>query len=343
MSEEHTHTGIAFENERTSLAQRYSEAPPALAPEPRAAFLVAHDRLSALAEAARGPALAVVAIDARARVVDASLVPDRSALVIGRHTYCGLRLPRARVALRQMAVLARQEDGKMHAHVWDLRTEQPFTIEDGGQVSAVVADGPLYLAVDEYAMWVVPVDLVKRLPGRASDAWDALPKRSLSDRRYPGEPPPMDERTGPARPAMTGSGAAPARTALDEITHVTTQPAPVLVGDDPGAGLGWGSLTLSSGNEQITYAVSADRLARGILVGRYERCGLRIGPLGRVSRVHVLVVRIGDEVWAIDAASSNGVRRGSKEVSAVVLGSPDQVVLADVLTVGWRKTLFPDA
>ncbi len=337
MNEEHTHSGIVFENEATTMGL----AEPSGAAEPRPAFLVAFDRLSGLAEAARGPALAVVAVDSRARVVDASLVPDRGALIIGRHTYCGLRLTRGTVALRQVALLARLEGGKMHAHVWDLRTEQPFSIEDGGQVSAVVADGPLYLAIDEYALWIVPVSLLARLPRRAADAWEALPPRRLADRRSANEAPPLNEWTSPARPSAPAPS--PRSMIFDEPTHVTTCPPPVLLGDDAGIGLGWGSLGLDSGSEQVTYMVSAERLERGILIGRYERCGLRIGQLGRVSRVHVLVVRIGDEIWAIDAASSNGVRRSGKDVTAVVLGSFDQLLLAGILTVTWRRTKFPDA
>jgi hypothetical protein len=325
-----TFTG-EISNEKTSIA---SLGPPAAPLGPRPSFLAAFDRLCALAEAAAGPALAVAAVDTRARVVDASLVPDRGALIIGRHTSCGLRLEHDAVALRQIAILARAEGESLRAHVWDLNTGAPFSTENAERVSALVADGPVYVATGEYALWIVPVALLQRLPDRAKEAWDSLPPRRTLDRRDADSPPPAWEWTAPV----------PERGKLvDEVTHVTMCAAPLLLGDGAEPEVGWGCVRLQSGSEKVRRQISAERLERGVLVGRYARCGLTIGGLDRVSRVHLLLVRIGEEVWAIDTASTHGTERRGQRISAVVLEPRDDLLLADILSFGWTREEHPEA
>lgn len=334
MRDQNTFAGRRQENDRTICI--LDTAPPVAEPlAPRQAFLAAHERLVNLAGAAKGPAVAVVAVDSRARVVDASFVPDRSALVIGRHTECGLRLPGGAVSLRHIALLARRDGDRMHIHFWDLNTEQPFSTEDGTTTSALVADGPVYLAIAEYALWVVPTAALAALPERAKDAWDALPPRHVLDRRSPQKP--LPSRRWPA-PEL----AAPSRP-VDHLTTLTVCAPALLLQEDEQPEIGWGVLRLASGTQKARHPVSAERLERGVLLGRYDRCGLTIAGLDAVSRVHLLVVRIGDEVWAIDTASTNGVQRRGQHISAIVLDARDELHLAKSLSVTWTRDIHPDA
>jgi hypothetical protein len=333
MKNDNTFAGGLHENEGTiCLLATAPPVPPPLAA--RQAFLAAHERLRNLAEIAQGPALAVAAVDSRARVVDACLVADRTALVIGRHTECGLRLPNGAVALRQAALLARHDGDRMQVHAWDLNTEQPFTTEDDATTSALVSDGPVYLAIAEYALWILSTQLLLALPERAKGAWEALPPRRFLDRRSPGEP-------LPARPWAAARSTS--HQILEDITHVTMSAPPLLLHQDEEPEIGWGVLRLASGRQKARHPISAERLERGILLGRYERCGLTIGGLDSVSRVHLLVVRIGAEVWAIDTASTNGVQRRGQPVSAVVLDPQDELLLARSLTVTWTQEIHPQA
>ncbi|MBS2031758.1 MAG: FHA domain-containing protein [Deltaproteobacteria bacterium] len=57
-------------------------------------------------------------------------------------------------------------------------------------------------------------------------------------------------------------------------------------------------------------------LSEGILVGRYARCNLSSRGLGRMSRVHALLVVRDGELWALDLASTNGITVGGREVQA---------------------------
>ncbi len=339
MKDENTFTGRIHDNEKTICV--FETAPPVASPlGPRPAFLAARERLGDLAEAATGPALAVAAVDSRARVVATCLVPDRTALVIGRHTECGLRLPNAAVALRQMALLARHDGERMAVHLWDLNTEQPFSTEDGATTSALVSDGPVCVSISEYTLWIIPARTLAALPAAAKDAWEALPLRHFLDRRAPTKSQPPER--WPSPPAAKPTRAPPGRM-MEDITHVTVHAAPLLLHEDEEPEIGWGVLRLASGRQKARHLVSAERLERGLLLGRYERCGLTIGGLDSVSRVHLLVVRIGDEVWAIDTASTNGVRRRGQAVSAVVLDAQDELELARSLSVTWTREIHPDA
>lgn len=332
MKNQNTSAGRLHDNDRTICG--LVTAPALASPlAPRQAFLAAHERLVNVAEAAGGPALAVAAVDSRARVVDACFVADRAALVIGRHTECGVRLPNAAVALRQIALLARHDGDRMQVHAWDLNTELPFSTEDGATTSALVSDGAVYLAAAEYALWVVPAQVLQGLPDRAKDAWEALPPRHFLDRRAPEAPP----------PARSWAASRATQYPIDDITHVTMSAPPLLLHQDQEPEIGWGVLRLASGRQKARHPVSAERLERGVLLGRYERCGLTIAGLDSVSRVHLLVVRIGDEVWAIDTASTNGVKRRGQRISAVVLDAQDDLVLADSLSVTWTREIHPEA
>jgi pSer/pThr/pTyr-binding forkhead associated (FHA) protein len=62
-----------------------------------------------------------------------------------------------------------------------------------------------------------------------------------------------------------------------------------------------------------------------------------------VSRVHLLLVRIDEELWAIDTASSNGVRRAGARVAAEVLADDDALDIAESVVIRWRRTKLAQA
>jgi hypothetical protein len=112
-------------------------------------------------------------------------------------------------------------------------------------------------------------------------------------------------------------------------------------GDEPE--VGWGTLRLAHQDYREKRAVSAEALEQGVLVGRYQRCGLRVGGPDCVSRVHLLLVRIGAELWAIDTASTHGVRRNERALDAGVLGDVDSLSLPGAVTLEWKRQIHPSA
>jgi hypothetical protein len=319
---EGTWAGGRHENTFTRLPDVARSAPLSA----RASFLVAYERLGLLARAADGPTVAVAAVDARARVTASLSLPDGGALVIGRHTRCGLQLVSESVSLRHVVALARFEGGRPMLRVWDLRTGVPFLTEDQQPAAAVLCDGPLYLAIDDHAVWFLPSGA--GLPRDPEEAWAALPARTFLDRRAP----------GPRLAPLPRAAALP-----DEMTSVTRLGPPLLIGEGDEPEVGWGELRLASGRQKERRVVSAERLEQGLLLGRYERCGLVIATTDRISRVHLMLVRIGAEVWAIDTGSTNGVSREGVAFVAGPLRDVDRLTLADLVTLDWRRTVHPDA
>jgi hypothetical protein len=303
---------------------------------PREAFLIAYDRIVTLAEAAPEDAFVIAAVDAHGRVHDALFIADRTALVIGRHTQCRLRLAAAPISLRHVALLARSEEGRPRVHLWDLNTAHPFTTEDGSKNQAVIAEGAVYVAIDEYALWIIPAAMARSWPERAKDAWAALPPRSFADQRVQAAAT-GPEAAAPEPPKPLHVRMPSAQLPSEDITHVTMVHAPLLLGGGDEPEVGWGTLRFAFGHQKQRRRVSAECLERGILIGRYDRCGLSFDGLSELSRVHLLLVRIGDEVWAIDTASTHGVRRGQGKIPAVVLSDQDALTLANVLEIDWHR------
>jgi hypothetical protein len=303
---------------------------------PREAFLVAYERLSLLGQIASEPGFVVAAVDPSARVTASLLLHDRRALILGRHTQCGLRIDDDTVALRQVAALVRCEGARPVIHLRDLGTSLPFHTEDGAASAGVIADGPLYIAMGSVAVWFLPCPLANA-PGRADEAWSALAPRTFLDRLAP---------EAGVRPAPAPSPGLPprARGLRGENTTVTRVTAPLLLGDDDDAEIAWGTLKLDSGSRRARRAVSAERLEQGILLGRYGRCSLLIEtPDNTVSRVHALLLRLGMEVWIIDTASTNGVKRGDDDVRADVLRDADTLTLGREVTLVWERIQHAEA
>lgn len=319
------------------VGPRAPEGPRREAPlGPREAFLVAYERLTLLAQIASGPAFAVAAVDTSARVTSSLLLLDRRALIVGRHTQCGLRVEDDTVALRQVAALVCCEGGRPVVHLLDLGTSVPFITEDGLASAGVIADGPLYIAMGSVAVWFLPCPRA-RAPLRADEAWNALAPRTFLDRRAPADgarPAPVAAPSPPPRP----------RGLHRESTTVTRVTAPLLLGEDDDQEIAWGTLKLDSGARRVRRAVSAERLEQGILLGRYGRCSLLIeSPENTVSRVHALLIRLGMDVWIIDTASTNGVKRGDDEVHAEVLRDADTLTLGREVTLEWQRIQHAEA
>ena len=327
---EHTraHGGSGM-NERTSVGgMRDLELLRSRPLQAREAFIAAYDRLRELARIARRPAVLVAAVDGRARVVEAVLVESGHSLIIGRHTLCGLWLPSEAISLRQLVAYARSESpgAAPVIRLWDLNTERPFLTEDGQPQAAVMAEGTLYAAVGPYALLFVPTSGPSGAPWptRAELAWRALPPRQFLDRRMPEAIRRQHSR------CLRPDG-------QEYKTNITGLGPLLLLGEDERPEDVWGELRLERGPRMETHRISRERLEQGVLLGRYERCGIPLAELDQISRVHLLLVRMGEEVLAIDTASTNGTWRGRTEIETTVLGERDSLSLGASLRLHWHR------
>jgi hypothetical protein len=307
---------------------------------PRESFLIAYDRLADLAASARAPALAIGAVSGRSRVVASQLLPVGNAVTIGRHTRCGLKLSSSRISLRHIVALAvAGGPGKLPTlRLWDLNTGKPFRTEGGQENGAIAAEGATYISIGQYAIWFLPCGPGRAWPLRAIDGWASLPARTFVDRRAPLPP---SKRAGvPGLPRHKPMSDPPGV----ERTWITSLAPPLLLGEDDAPEIAWGTIRLQCGHDKARRRVSAERLEQGILVGRYERCGLSLGERDvNVSRVHLLLVRIGGDIWAIDTGSTNGVRRKGAPLDAAVLADDDRLEFGTRMVLDWNKISHPSA
>jgi hypothetical protein len=326
MSENSGVQGSWAENDRTRVRLPRARRGPLAASK---AFGAAYDALRELALEAEGPAVLGVAVDGEGRVVEAVSVEPGHALIIGRHTGCGLRLPEDTIALRQLALYAQSgaSGAAPDIRLWDLNTDQLFLTEDGEPNAAVIAQGLLSVSVGPYTLLFLPIrgPGAPSWPERAEDAWDALPPRYFVDQRAPSA-----DRARHSRSLR--------RDGEEYHTRITRVGPLMLLSGHERPEDAWGALRLVSAERTEEHHVSLSRLEQGVLLGRYERCGIMLAAGTDLSRVHLLLVRTGGEVLAIDTASTNGTWRGPVEVHTTALEASDSLELgSNTLLLHWRR------
>jgi hypothetical protein len=206
----------------------------------------------------------------------------------------------------------------------DLHTGLGFVLPDGSRHTSIFAEGPIAVAIGEYALVALPTESKgDELPGEMpapvvdmpSAVRDQLEKLAVA----------MSPYRVNARPA-------------NRTSRITLMPSPVMVGEalPPSLGRlangGRYALTLVRGPRSATVMVTDEDLARGVVIGRSEKCHaemLRRITSENTSRVHVLVLRDGPIVHAYDLASTQGTYVGNMPVRRVVL-----VDAATTMTLG---------
>ena len=223
--------------------------------------------------------------------------------VVGRHTQCGVVLPDDPfVALRHVLVRSLAlPAGGLAVRIFDLHTGAGFVLADGTRHSSIFAEGPVVVAIGEYALV-------------------ALPTESKGDELPVEMPAPVIDTTPHARAQLEALAAAmsPYRMnarPLNRHSRITLMPRLVMVGEPMPPNLqrlttgGHYALTLTRGPRSATVTLSDEDLAGGVIIGRSEKChseALRRVTDLNTSRTHQLVLREGDSVWAYDIASTHG-------------------------------------
>jgi hypothetical protein len=236
--------------------------------------------------------------------------------VVGRHTQCGIVLPEDPfVALRQLLVRSiALPSGGLALRVLDLHTGAGFVLPDGSRRSSIFAEGPIALAVGEYALVALPTET----------KGDELPAEM---------PPPVVDTPAAVREQLKVLALAmsPYRAnarPTNGVSRVTLMPLPVMVGEPPPqtvARLAHGggyALTLTRSGRSATVSLSEEELARGVIIGRSEKCHsetLRRITNENTSRVHVLVLQEGAVTYAYDLASTQGTYLNRAPVRRVAL------------------------
>lgn len=253
------------------------------------------------------------------------------ATVVGRHSMCGLVMPRDRteISLRHMVFLVRASShSEVRVRAIDLHTKTAFGDEDGRVLQAVMAEGPMFLSVGGVHLVVVPTEGELPVPTTGEEAYACLPERVFFDERH-GTSGHIERRAD-----------APLQGIPEGATLVRSKQGPLaaageLCKDDetPRA-----SLTVRADAGPVRRAVGDTALERGVLFGRYQRCdvGTTIDEESRLSRVHLMLIRDGDDVVAVDTSSTNGTYLEGRSVAVLRLEDGHVLDLAGELEVAWH-------
>lgn len=248
------------------------------------------------------------------------------AAIIGRHSRATLALPRdhASAALRHLALLVRTERDRPVARLLDLQTEIGFADPLGRRLEAVRTDGPTFLSAGGAVLILFPTGSSARLADDPEVAWKHVPPRrwleSRCGRRTPEEPPRLGAGPGGETLIRAEDGPRGARSRLCREEEI-----PVALA------------TVASGADETHVRISGRAVDEGFLIGRYDRCEVG-GPEAdeSLSRVHLLIVREGRRILAIDTASTNGTYVGEDRVHLTELVERTRLDLGGVLDITWR-------
>ena len=254
--------------------------------------------------------------------------------VIGRHSECDLVIPASHisVSLRHIVVLVRRySPGKVQIEVVDLATGEGFADEQGQTRHSVTSEGPMFLRIGTVSLFFMTTPGLFSGKESAQAAYRKLPPRMFVDETD------FKERTQLRVIDSKEDSLPPSR----EQTRVRSKVGPV-----------FGSLTLCERDETpvaaISYRVDRNRvvrsvgktaLSRGVLIGRYSRCHL--GPKvdsedSRISRVHLLIMQHGDEVIAVDTASTNGTKINGDYCKFKILSEGDEIDMGEGVKLLWN-------
>lgn len=275
-----------------------------------ALFVATYATFAAVCRDIAEPGVAIIAIDERGRRVAGLTMLHASggrhaAAIVGRHDACDLVLTASdELPLRQLAVIldpvttgtAGRAD--LQYRILDLRTERGFLDERGRVLRGLRGDGPAVLRCAGHVLYVLPLGDPGDWPESGADAWARQPERVY-----------FDELVHPARGSSTlvpnFRAGSVRRTQITSIRgpHESSR---ILVVDDDLAG----TLEIIGPDRSTVIRVGQTALRDGVLVGRYPRCDSASVVDDKVSRVHALLIQLGDELLVIDTASTNGTRCG---------------------------------
>lgn len=255
------------------------------------------------------------------------LGPGESA-IIGRHTKCDLRIEHEDVALRHLAVhissANRNIPGRSLIRVWDLHTGKTLTCENGTEVEALEADGPVFLSLGRYHLALIPLgQLPETMPVNTREAWASLPQREFLSAMAQG----------------TGTALLPEKRATLGTSSITSLPSSVglkALEDSQSFQVDTvATLIIQGQGKRREFKVGAENLERGILIGRYPRCvGSGLGR--RVSRVHLMLASVGGTIVAIDTCSTVGSHVGSERFCTLPLDGNQKIWLSKDSYLVWR-------
>jgi hypothetical protein len=257
------------------------------------------------------------------------------AVIAGRHPEVDIPLvDDDAIASRQLAVIFARDGHGLRYRVVDLQTSLGLRDERGERLESFEAVGPTFVGCGMRLLMFFPTGPAfgqsVELPADPHSGWETLPPRVFEQVEHGNESsrqPKLVEMYRRSRP----------------LTLVRTRGGPRLLKIQLGAETSIaGKFELATSSERLAIGVDEAALERGVLFGRSSRCltgGLSLTSTDCISRVHLLVIRAGGHLLAIDSASSNGTRDSSGESRRLFeLEEGERLTLAEKVTLRWLRS-----
>lgn len=252
--------------------------------------------------------------------------------VVGRHTRADLVLRGDdAVSLRHLLVTAWLDGERPALRVLDTGTEGRFLTEYEARVAAMRADGTCFLTVGSWNLMALYAEPDTDWPEDGELAWERLPAREAVDASESWDRPPLRARAYPQLRLATETGQSSTSTQiihLDDPEQLANMP--------PDSPLAVGAIFLP---DRRSVRLSVRALTRGVLIGRYERCGVDLDLLRAdesISRIHLCLVQDPTGLWAVDMASTNGSRADGARFRTHRLGRQAVLTLARSTRLRWE-------
>jgi len=275
----------------------------------------------------------------------------RAYAVMGSHPRCDVRFaPGEDVSVRHLvATCTTLPDGRVGLRLMDLQTGIPFFVDDDVPRRSIVVSGPLLVRIGRHVVGGMPVG--RRV---SMDAVQVSSCGMTDDGGSGGSGGSVDK--GPVEigdVALSKSGlpmvAMPVtdgvttshRFGRGEISHITSvRPVAHIEDLAPRAREGYVRITLQSYDRSAAVELAEPALEQGVLLGRADNCidrGLRAVLSTHISRTHLLLLREGSAIYALDLCSTNGTRQGGQKVRRVAIPTEGAALtLGPELTMIWH-------
>ncbi len=331
------------ENEKTVFLTSADPLPPDPQLSIRELFSKHYEQIREWLAGANRPGVALVVMDFHGVQGAAFLAAKEdviSTAIIGRHSQADLHLGGdPALSLRHLALLLYPRLSGGHGaryRLLDLRTATGFLDERGKRLRALEANGPAFVRCGRYSVLIFPAtETEDSWPDDPEEAWMRIPDRLYLDEVE------TEERSKQWEDEHDRAWEVDALPKLKEpptLVHHLAGPQMAVQelvdeGEPP-----LGEIRITSNRGVATIVVGQAAARAGVLLGRSRRCDAgRVLSDRSISRVHLLIIEIAGNLFAIDAASYNGVWGDKERERATLLELEHPLSLSDVATVEWHS------
>ena len=221
---------------------------------------------------------------------------DISSLVLGRHTECPIRLSANSISLRQLLIILYPSTSQLQYQVVDLNSASGFMVDEETSCRNIWANGASFIRIQQYTIMILPSKIVNWKKTSFEECW-----RIISHRNYE-----LGERLPSKVAAIYNNPLGNKALNLAELEIEKEPDVPsdatfnTIVSKLPPLWLekiretAEPVVELRLGDSLIV-ALDQVRLQQGVIVGRYDRCGLSLKleeQFQRVSRMHCMIIHI---------------------------------------------------